>query len=667
MTPEDSPPIPKPEGVVALSEREADRLGMNVPISRRDFVGSNLLGAGAALLGATAPGAIKSARAQTVNAPLTGLGPDWTGPGGIGDYGRSNGNTHEVLNAAHGYVRNGELDKRLESATDTGETLDLLVVGCGIAGLAAAYTCHKLRPKSAVLMLDQHPVFGGEAKQNEFDVDGTHLWAPQGSTGMVFPLKRAQEYGFYSKFYEELDFPREFRFQEPKNLTTRDLVVPGDMWGPMHLSWEAADIGYFFESKGFVRNMWADGLRNTPYSEKDRLNFMTAELYRTRNSRPDWEQWLDSMTYSEYLRNELGIDSTEFEKYIGPVNAAMGCGLGPDVISAYSAFNYMAPGVVAQGRDLTKGYADPGDSVYLVTLPGGNASIARRLVQKMVPGSFTGKRLTELLLGNIRFSALDRPGNVVRIRLSSTAIAVRHEGEPGKAKKVTVWYERGGQIYKASAKAVVMAGQQHVNRHICRDIPQTYRDAMATFHHAPMLTINVALRNWRFLDKLGISCARWFEGFGWWTGLRRNVLLDGKESMPLDPNKPVVLTQYNPFLLPGLLFPQQCTTARMQLFGMSYAEIEGAVRLQFSKMFASAGFDPARDIAGITTNRWGHAYVVDPPGFFFGRNGQPAPKEVLRQRFQRIAFAHSELSGAQMWETAADEGERAARQVLEVI
>jgi len=26
-----------------------------------------------------------------------------------------------------------------------------------------------------------------------------------------------------------------------------------------------------FESKGFVKNMWRDGLRNTPYSEKDRL------------------------------------------------------------------------------------------------------------------------------------------------------------------------------------------------------------------------------------------------------------------------------------------------------------------------------------------------------------------------------------------------------------
>jgi spermidine dehydrogenase len=572
-----------------------------------------------------------------------------------------------VLDAAHGHLRNRDLDAYLNAATDTGEAFDLLVVGAGISGLSSAYTYHRQRPNSPVLLLDQHPVFGGEAKQNEFEVDGTHLWAPQGSTGMVFPLNRAKEYNFFSEFYDELDFPREFEFQEPRNLKTRDLLVPGDIWGPMNIQWEAADIGYFFESKGFVKNMWRDGLRHTPFSDKERLDFMTAELFRTPNRRPDWERWLDSMTYSQYLRDSIGIDCPAFEKYISPVSAAMGCGLGSDVISAYSAFNYMAPGPVAQGRDLAKGLADPADQVYLVTLPGGNASIARRLVQKMVPGSFNGKRLTELLLGRINFPALDRPGNTVRIRLSSTVVAVQHEGDPAKAKRVTVWYEHGGRLYKVHAKGVVLAGQQHVNRHLCRDISQAHREAMATFHHAPMLTVNVALRNWRFLDKLGISCARWFEGFGWWTGLRRNVFLDGRETMPLDPNKPVVLTQYNPFLLPGLPFPQQCTSARMQLFGLTFADIEAAVRAQFTKMFSSAGFDAARDIAGITTNRWGHAYAVAPPGFFFGKNGQPAPRELLRERFHRIAFSHSELTGAQMWETAADEGQRAARLLLEVI
>jgi spermidine dehydrogenase len=123
---------------------------------------------------------------------------------------------------------------------------------------------------------------------------------------------------------------------------------------------------------------------------------------------------------------------------------------------------------------------------------------------------------------------------------------------------------------------------------------------------------------------------------------------------------------YNPFPLPGVPFPEQCTAARLKLFGMSYAQIESGVREQFTRMFGDYGFEANRDIAGIISNRWGHAYIVDPPGFMFGKDGQPAPKEVIRKRFGRLSFGHSELSGQQMWETAADEGQRAARQAFEV-
>src|SRR5882672_10168045 len=105
-------------------------------ITRRDFVGGTLLGAGAALLGMASPSAVRTAQAQTISAPMTGLGPDWTGPGGVGDYARSNGNTHEVVNAAHGGIRNQEFDKALRAAADTGESPDVIVVGCGIAGLS---------------------------------------------------------------------------------------------------------------------------------------------------------------------------------------------------------------------------------------------------------------------------------------------------------------------------------------------------------------------------------------------------------------------------------------------------------------------------------------------------------------------------------------------------
>ena len=637
-------------------------------ITRRDFVGGSLIGAGTALLGMAAPAAIRTARAQTLPAKMTGLGPDWTGPGGIGDYARSNGNTHEVVNAAHGGIRNQEFDAALSAAADTGERPDVVVVGCGIAGLSAAWAYRKGRPGGRVLMLDQHPIFGGEAKQNEFEVDGHHLTAPQGSTGIVVPFNKAKEAGMWSHFATDLGFPDEFVYQKPTGLS-QDILIPQDAWSPMHVAWERSDTGFFYEGTGWVKNPWRDGFRHAPIPDSAKRALLTMELFRTPPRRADWEPWLDSMTYQQFLQQVVGISDADLPyvtRYLNPQTAAMGCGLGADVISAYSAYNYLQPGVVGYYRYVNGGL-DPTDDIYLASFPGGNAGTARHFLKKLIPGALKGEyRMADILQGPVQWQALDRANEPVRMRLSATVVAVRHDGAPESAKEVIVTYSRGGKLEQVRAKAVVLCGQQHVNRHICRDLAPDYREAMGGFHHAPMLVVNVAVRNWRFLEKLGIASARWFDGFGWWLSLRRNLEIPGQTTQPLDPGKPTVLTLYNPFPLPGTPFPQQCTQARLQLFGMSYAQIEEAVRAQLTKMFAASGFVADRDIAGIITNRWGHAYVVDPPGFFFGKDGKPAGKDVLRKRFARLSFGHSELSGAQMWETAAEEGERAGQQALEV-
>jgi len=198
-------------------------------------------------------------------------------------------------------------------------------------------------------------------------------------------------------------------------------------------------------------------------------------------------------------------------------------------------------------------------------------------------------------------------------------------------------------------------------------LPDHYVDAMNQFMHAPMMIINVAVRNWRFMENLGVASVRWFgDDLGWFTTLRRQMILDGEEPMPLDPDKPTVLTMYNSFGIPGLPVDQQTVSARMRMFELSYADVEKKVKEQFTKMFAAGGFDANRDIAGIVLNRHGHAYVVTPPGFFFGKDGQPAPSDIIRKPHGRIGFAHAELLGYQMWEGAVNEGERAAEQMLAI-
>ena len=640
-------------------------------ISRRDFVGGTLIGSGVALLTALAPrwatakgGAnLPPEFPQSIAAPLNTLDASWTGPGGVGSYAKANGNTHDVVNAAHTF-RNRDFDTQLANAEATGEHFDLVIVGAGFAGISAAYTYLKSKPEARILILENHAMFGGEARQNEFEVDGYRLWGPQGSNGAVWPLDGAKKIGMYSDLWAELDLPTELEWQQANN---SDLKIPKDIYSPMHLTWEETDLGWFHEETGMAVNPWSNRFRDVPLDDKTKNDLIWMELYRQPQEREDWAQWLDSMTYKEFMKNEMGIDNEFIDEYLNPFAAAMGCGLGTDVISAYQAFNFIQPGVNQYGRQF--GIGDPTDYVYLASFPGGNTGILRHLVHRIIPNVFgDAESLTEIISNPVNFAALDGAAQAVKMRLSSLVVNVHHEGPAESAEKVQITYLNDEKMHQVTADRVVMAGQQHLNKRVVTDLPEAYRAAMDEFKHSPMLTVNVALRNWKFMDNMGVASVRWFGDNmgGWFTSLRKQMVLDGEEPMPLDPEKPTVLTLYNSFCTPGLPLHEQTVAARMQLFSLSYADVENEIRSQFTKMFGPGGFDADRDIAGITLNRQGHAYIVTPPGFFFGKDGNPPPSDVIRQPHGRIAFAHSELMGYQMWEGAAHEGERAAQQMLEI-
>src|SRR5260370_22790207 len=66
-------------------------------------------------------------------------------------------------------VRDGAFWDDASKPEDTGESYDLVIVGGGISGLAAAHYFRKAAgDKARVLILDNHDDFGGHAKRNEF-------------------------------------------------------------------------------------------------------------------------------------------------------------------------------------------------------------------------------------------------------------------------------------------------------------------------------------------------------------------------------------------------------------------------------------------------------------------------------------------------------------------
>ncbi len=229
---------------------------------------------------------------------------------------------------------------------------------------------------------------------------------------------------------------------------------------------------------------------------------------------------------------------------------------------------------------------------------------------------------------------------------------------------VEVIYSKGGVFYRVRARSVVMAGGSWTAKHILPDMPARCSEAYAQFHRAPCLMANIAVRNWRFLYKMGLTECQWFEGIGNYLAMRK-VATFGSDPAGINPDSPVVINLKILFSKPGLSLQEQVVRGRSELFSTPFRVYERQIREQFSMLFGRAGFDAKRDIAGVVLNRWGHAYLSPQPGFFFGADGKAAPGDVLRANpFGRIAFANSDLSGIMDHRMSIAEARRAVGQIL---
>jgi spermidine dehydrogenase len=631
-----------------------DALGMNAGITRRDFLGSTLLASGALLLEGVTP------------AELLADGDEFSGYGGVGEYSRSNGNTLEVLLAGH-KMRDGAYDPLPADAVDTGEVYDCVIVGGGISGLAAAlFFLRHAGPGKSVLILENHPIFGGEAKQNEFEVDGKRVIGHQGSAIYFVPYPHS----FFARFYDSIGL-------HTPRLQYQKWAGPGPAMALGRTPYDSAGLsrgqyGFWFGAKfGHVEGLWlldpiGKQMQGAPVAESTRKElqrwFSGKAAEEAKFELPKYEgdaasRRLDSMSQEQHYIEHFGVSREMIRGFLSPVEGG-GAGLGPDALSAYCDY---AP-------DLLHPFDDGSGEPAVQMFPGGNTTIARLMVKTLIPSSIEGSIGVEAVSrGRVKFDALDLAGAPARIRLSSTTVSVRHDGDPAKAETLSIAYARDGKVFRVKARSAVMAGGSWTTKHIVMDLPEQQRNAYAQFYRSPSMMANVAVRNWRFLHKMGISGCRWFEGVGNYMDVCRQGLV-GTNDAEISPDSPVVLAVKVLYSYPGTSTEDQGHRGRAEMLSTSFRDYERRIREQFTTMFGAAGFDPKRDIAGIVLNRWGHAYLSPQPGFFFGKDGNPAPRETLRSApFGRIAFANTDLAGAMDHRYSILEAQRAVDQLLDQV
>lgn len=656
-------------------------------ITRRDYLGAMLVGAGSALVGGLSPRELLGAPPEadggvTFPAIDSDAAARFDGPSGVGDYRGANGNTWDVVSRAH-WMRDGlYAGVDWDAVATSDDEYDVVVVGGGAASLGAAFALTK-ESELRGLILENHPIFGGEAKQNEFEVDGHRIFGPQGSNQLVLPREAGQvalgDDLLFDEF-NEIGMPLEYEF-EPLEGTDKALEFDVGNYVYLWLANVSDSLGYYPAPTAArprpapVRNPWVNELQGLDYEDRVRRDLLAWQWsLRLDRAREGLDPWLDQMSYEQLLVGVHGL-SPEVARFCDPLLASA-VGLGSETCSALVATKLCAlPGAALRSETTPEQRANPAarslPSVVrgfnVACFPGGNTYPYRFFAKHIWPASIAGSiRPDEVMANPVRLEQLDRPDQPLRMRMGATVLDLRHLPGSG-GRRVRVIYEKDRQLHAVVAKSAIVCAGSWVSRRILGDAPAPLRAALAAFQHAPFLVANVALRNWRFLERLGITCAVYQGGeFGFTCNIRQPMRV-GRYRAPFHPEKPIVLTFYAPLMQAGRPAEVQGQTLRWEMLGTPYLDYERRIRRQMTQLFDAGGFDPERDIAGITLNRWGHAYAVPQPGFFHPRDGGVSDSDRIREGYGRVFFAHSELRGLQAFVGAHAEGVRAARQVIAAV
>jgi spermidine dehydrogenase len=272
--------------------------------------------------------------------------------------------------------------------------------------------------------------------------------------------------------------------------------------------------------------------------------------------------------------------------------------------------------------------------------------------------------MEDIVTARADYSKLDQTGADVRIRLNSTVVHASHSKRSDYSKDVQVSYVRGGKLQTLSAKNCVLACYNGMIPYICPELPEKQKDALSYLVKAPLVYTHVALRNWASFAKLNAHHIVAPGGYHTYTALDFPVSL-GQYRFPGNPEDPIVLFMLRTPCKPGLPQRDQNRAGRAELMQTPFSKFERNIRDQLARMLGGAGFDPAKDIEGITVNRWAHGYAFTPnPLFDPDWKEEEKPWVIGRKLFGKIAIANSDAGANAYTDEAIDQAHRAVRELM---
>ena len=545
------------------------------------------------------------------------------------------------------------------------ERYDLVVVGGGISGLAAAWFYRRAMPQARILVLDNHDDFGGHAKRNEFTFNGQLIIGYGGSEAIQSPQtlwnKVAKDLlhdlnvdigqfdtAFDHKLYASLGLSRAVFFA--REAFGRDALVSGD---PHTLSGDNET-----QPLGNAKPM-AEFIAGFPVSDASKAQLLA--LYDVSRDPLAGKTPLEKLkllkitSYRDYLTKICGCSEEAANCFQGRTLEFYG--LGCDSVPAADAHEMGYPGFA--GLKLPGGSAPEWKEPYIYHFPDGNASLARLLVRSLIPAVAPGHSMEDVILAPFDYSKLDIDGQSVRIRLDSTCVHVSNAGD-----RVHVAYVRRGALHRIETRHAVLACFNMIIPYIMPELPPSQRAALAQNVKIPLVYTNVLVRNWQPWASLGVHDISAPMSFHSRVKLDFPVTLGGYHH-PRDPAGPILL-----HLVHVPSHPKQALDARTQfrigrgkLLTMTFNDFEERIRDELDRMLGKGGFSSARDITAITVNRWSHGYSYVANSLFDRDDYTDVLKEA-RRTVGRVAIANTDAGGDAWAHYAIDQAERAVRELV---
>jgi spermidine dehydrogenase len=234
-----------------------------------------------------------------------------------------------------------------------GADYDLVIVGAGISGLAAAWFFQQRQgPRAKILLLENHDDFGGHAKRNEFAVDGQTRLSYGGSQTMQAPGRYSRTtVSLLADLGVKLD-----RFASAYDMTffQRHALRPatffdGRTYGKASLvPYTLTDLSWGVP--GIVKSVLSpeQAVERMPLTSRTKaqlLRILTGSDRALDRISPEARlNYAGTTPYFTFLREQFHVDDPEVFRLLRSLPAEY-TGLGADALSTLEALALELPGI----------------------------------------------------------------------------------------------------------------------------------------------------------------------------------------------------------------------------------------------------------------------------------------------------------------------------------